>query len=188
MKNKVFVRIFTKIERLEDKKALDIKKCEDIIAENEKKIHEAAEHITVNTDIDDFLNASEKRAKAENAIKACNEKIHLLKTEGLISEEEYDADVKAIRSEQKRLADETFKSIVPMMLQMFKLFEDMDADIKKFNDLIRDEAAVAMHDLGPTKQVLYNGDEKYDLMKNYIGRLQYQMEHHLTLSDYFKKN
>lgn len=187
MKNKVFVRVFSKIEKLQNKRTTDINRCKDIIAANETKIQEASEKITVNADIDDFLIASENRAKAEAAVKACKDKIRLLENEGLISEEEYEEDVKAIRSEQQKIADEAFKAIVPLMKQMFKLYDDMNENVEKFNDLIKSEADVAKHNLGAAAIVTYN-DDKYDLVKGNVGRLKYQMEHHMKLADYFTQN
>jgi len=186
MKNKTYTRIASKIEKLENKRTADINKCKDIIAENEARIQEADTYITVNTDIDDFLTASENKGKAESAIKACKDKIHLLETEGMISESEYAEDVNAIRSEQQKVAEDTFKAIVPLMKQMFELYLDMDEKVKMFNDLIEAEADIAKHDLGPTRIVTYN-DDKYELVSGYVGRLKYQMEHHLKLSDYFTK-
>lgn len=188
MKNKTYTRIASKIEKLENKRTADINKCKDIIAENEAKIQEADTYITVNTDIDEFLTASENKAKAESAIKACNDKIHLLETKGMVSEEEYQNDVKDIRSEQQKVVDETFNAIVPLMKQLFKLYGDMEEKVKMFNDLIKDDADIAKHDLGVGKFVMYTNDDKYNLLTGFVGRLQYQMEHHLTLSDYFKKN
>lgn len=186
MKNKVYSTIASKIEKLENQRTADISRCHEIIADNESKIQEADTHITVNTDIDEFMVASESRTKSEIAIKACKDKIHLLETEGMISESEYAEDVNAIRSEQQKVAEDTFKAIVPLMKQMFELYLDMDEKVKMFNDLIKAEADIAKHDLGPTRIVTYN-DDKYELVSGYVGRLKYQMEHHLKLSDYFTK-
>ena len=187
MKNKVYSRIFSKIEKLQNKRMSDIDRCKAIIAENELKIQEASENITVNTDIDEFLIASESKSKSEAAIKACKDKINLLETEGMISITEYEEDVKAIRSEQQKIADEAFKAIVPLMKKMFELYQDMDSKVNTFNELIKAEADIAKHDLGPTKMVSYS-DDKYDLVKGYVGRLKYQMEHHLKLAEHFTQN
>lgn len=187
MKNKVYTRIASNIERLQNKRNADIKRCKDIIVEHEANIQDAGKHITVNDDIEEYLIASEKMAKSEAVIKACNEKIHLLKTKGMMSEADYEADIKAIRSEQQKIVDEAFKSIVPLMIQMFRLYSDMFKEVQAFNELIKADADVAKHDLGPTGIVTYSND-KYDLITSYVGRLKFQMEHHQKLSEYFTKH
>ena len=186
MKNKVYSTIASKIEKLENQRTADIKRCEEIIAEQESNIQSTEKSITATTDIDSFLIASESRTKSEAAIKACKDKIHLLETEGMISKADYDEDVKAIRSEQQKIVDEAFKAIVPLMKQMFELYLDMDSKVNEFNHLVEADARVAKQNLGSTNIATYN-DDKYDLVKGYVGRLKYQMEHHLKLSDYFTK-
>lgn len=185
MKNKVFSSIASKIEKLQNKKESDISRCHDIIADNESKIQEADTRITVNTDIDEFLIASENRAKSEAAIKACKDKINLLETEGMISKAEYEEDVEAIRSEQKKIVDESFKAILPLMKQMFALYDDMDAKVNEFNSLIKADADIAKVDLGIAKLITYN-DDKYDLLKSHVGKLKYNMIHHFKLSESFR--
>lgn len=187
MKNKTYSAIASKIEKLENQRTADISRCHEIIADNESKIQEADTHITVNTDIDEFMVASESRTKSEIAIKACKDKIKLLETEGMISKAEYEEDVKAIRSEQKKIADEAFKAIVPLMKQMFELYLDMDSKVNEFNHLIEADAEVAKQNLGVTKTATYH-DDKYDLVQGYVGRLKNQMEHHIKLSEYFSDN
>lgn len=187
MKNKVYSNIASKIEKLENQRTADIKRCEEIIAEHESNIQSAEKNITVTTDIDSFLIASESRTKSEAAIKACKDKINLLETEGMISKADYEDDVKAIRSEQQKIADEAFKAIVPLMKQMFELYQDMDSKVNEFNHLIEADAEVAKQNLGVTKTASYH-DDKYDLVKGYVGRLKHQMEHHIKLSEYFSDN
>ena len=60
MKNKVYSNIASKIEKLENQRTADIKRCEEIIAEHESNIQSAEKNITVTTDFDSFLIARTK--------------------------------------------------------------------------------------------------------------------------------
>lgn len=182
MKMNTFEKITSKIKAINEKKVSDINRCNSLIAEEESAIQEAEKLINVNTEIDGFLQASERKAKAEETIKACKKRIELLNTQSLMSEEEYTADKNAIRSEQKKISEEAFNKMVNLMNQMFKLYDEAFKQIESYNNLLRGVSEIAHHD---TTSVAYQ-DEMYSVMKGYIGKLEYQMKNHPKYSDRFK--
>lgn len=173
--DKTYTRIASKIEKVEDKRNADILKCKKIIAENEAVIQEASKSITAKTEVDEFLTASEQKAKAEALISACNTKIKMLESDSLLTESEYESDVKCIRSEQQSICQKSFKQIVKLMDEMFELYTEAFDKVNTYNDLIANLARVANKNTGPAGVVLYN-DAVFNFMRNHIGRLAKNME------------
>lgn len=181
MKNNTFEKITAKINSINEKKVSDINRCKSLIAEEESAIQEAEKHINVHTDIDGFLQASERKAKAEETIKACENRIELLKTQSLISEEEFSAYKNAIRSEQKKISEEAFNKMVNLMNQLFRLYDETTKQIESYNNLLKGVSEIAHHS---TTSAIYQ-DDMYSVMQGSIGRLEYQMRTHIKFSDRF---
>ena len=171
MKRKVYSNIASKIEKLNSKRESDISQCEEIIRENEAVVKDSNCHMKTNTDVLDFITASKNKSEAEAIIKACKDKIHMLNNEGLMSSEEYDADAKAIRSEQKRICEEAFSKISKHMDESFVIYDDMFNQISEYNSLMQELAKVAHKSTGATGVVLYR-DDLFEFICGTIGWLK----------------
>lgn len=181
MKTNTFEKISSKIKAINEKKVSDINRCKSLIAEEESAIQEAEKHINVNTDIDGFLQASERKAKAEETINACKKRIELLNTQALMSEEEFTADRNALRSEQKKIIEEAFNKMVTLMNQMFKLYDETTEKVETYNHLIESLYNVAHKDY----TFIFYTDDMYSVIKGNIGGLKKQMAMNSKFSDRF---
>lgn len=136
MNNKLYKQIDSKMQSLINKRTSIVDGFRKKLAVHEQKLAEANTHTASNSDAETFVKAMEDKDNAQHYIDYYTEKIQQTTSERLFTEEEYKENVKAIRSEQKKIADASIKQIAQHLDAVFSILTDMNDEVQAFNELI----------------------------------------------------
>ena len=183
MANKLYEQIHRKLTQLKEKKDSVINVLQSNLNKYEEQYKNAITHTTSNSDADTYVKAMETKDKAKYYVEYYSSKIKQADDEMLLSDGEYNKYINDIRSEQKRLADDTFNKIVKLLNEVFSIYESTFEQIQKFNELI---AEIDMVNHKPAQFVVFQY-APYDFIRNNIGTLEHKARMNPTFGSYFAK-
>lgn len=181
MNNKIYTQIQSRMNTLEKNRNSAIDSLKAKLNGYVADFKNASLHTTANADAETFVKAIEDKEHAKHFIDYYTECIKRVESESLFTDEEYNSNVNAIRSEQKKITDASFKKVVKTLNELFSIYDELDEDIRAFNDLIR-ELNLASHK--PDKVVVFH-DNKYDFIDSHVGQLEGELAVLPAFREYF---
>lgn len=182
MENKVFSQIQSKLNKLQSNKDKVINDFRKNLSEAEKQFRTESNRTASNSSADEYANAMESRRKAQYYIDYYNECIKRVESESFFTEDEYKDIVNDIRSEQRKAVDATFKKIVPLLKEVFSIYNDTFNLVTDFNHLIERINRTCNK---PSEIVVFN-NTLYDFIRNYIGSIERTAKMNPQYGDYFR--
>lgn len=183
MNNRVYKQIETKMQSLISKRSSIVDGFRKKLAEHEKTLAEASTHTASNSDADTFVKAMVDKDNAQHYIDYFTEKIQQTTSEGLFTDEEYRENVKAIRSEQKKIADSSIKQIAKLLDEVFSILTDMVADVDAFNELIAEMSRQS----NVSFSLITFDYQPYNFIRNTVGHFERNLKNNPNYNSCFDR-